>query len=178
MSRARKQAVPGAIKPLPNGRGSERRKIAIGLCCACLLQAQQPPIEPVLPQKSMLERPYLASDVPPVRSGNSGRFANLIRAGVLYLTAQDAIALALENNIDLEVARYNPILAAWNLQRSEAGGALPGVPSASGQAGSVASGQGVAGSQAAAGVSSGGGGGGGGGGNATISQIGPVTQTL
>ncbi len=48
---------------------------------------------------------------------------------MLYLTVQDAIALALENNIDIEVARYNPILAEWQLERSRAGGALPGVPS-------------------------------------------------
>jgi outer membrane protein TolC len=110
---------------------------------------------------------------------NSGRIGDLIRAGILYLTAQDAVALALENNIDLEVARYNPLIAAWNLTRSEAGGALPGVPSAAAQAGSVASGQGVAGSQAAAGVGGGGAAGGGGnGGNATISQIGPIAQTL
>src|SRR5207245_727042 len=78
---------------------------------------------------------------------NSGRLRDLIRAGTLYLTAQDAIALALENNIDLEVARYNPILSVWQLRRAQAGGALPGVPSGASQAGSVASGQGVAGSQ-------------------------------
>ena len=74
---------------------------------------------------------------------------------MLYLTVQDAIALALENNIDLEVARYNPILAEWQVERSQAGGALPGVPSSAAQAGNVASGQGVAGSQAAAGVNTG-----------------------
>src|SRR6202020_342743 len=74
---------------------------------------------------------------------------------------------------------YNPLIAAWNLKRSEAGGALPGVPSAAGQAGSVASGQGVAGRQAAAGGAGGNGGTGtGGAGNATISQIGPVAQTF
>jgi outer membrane protein TolC len=117
--------------------------------------------------------------VPPARLANSDRLRELIRAGTLYLTAQDAIALALENNIDIEVSRYNPAIAAWNLERSQAGGALPGVPSGASQAASVASGQGVAGSQAAAGVGGGGGnGGGGGGGNATISQIGPVTQNL
>lgn len=142
-------------------------------------QAQQLGIAPVVPQKPVVVRSYLAPEVPPVRLANSNRMASLIRAGVLYLTAQDAIALALENDIDLEVARYNPILSQWNLIRSEAGGALPGVPSAAGQAGSVANGQGVAGSQAAAGVSGGGGNaGGGGGGNATIAQIGPVTQVL
>jgi outer membrane protein TolC len=102
-----------------------------------------------------------------------------VRAGKLYLTVQDAIALAIENNIDIEVNRYNPLIDVWNLQRAEAGGPLPGVPSGFSQAGSVATGQGVAGSQAAAGVSTGGG-------NntqnnavnATISQIGPVTPTL
>jgi outer membrane protein len=88
-----------------------------------------------------------------VRLANSPRLSELVRAGTLYLTVQDAIALALENNIDIEVARYNPLIAAWNVTRSEAGGALPGVPSSASQAGSVASGQGVAGSLQAAGQS-------------------------
>src|ERR1700691_6536200 len=78
---------------------------------------------------------------------------------MLYLTVQDAVALALENNLDIEVARYNPIIAEWQLERSRAGGALPGVPSSAAQAGNVANGQGVAGSQAAAGVHTGGKGG-------------------
>ncbi len=52
--------------------------------------------------------PTCRPQVPPVRLQNSGRLANLVRAGMLYLTVQDAIALALENNIDIEVARYNP----------------------------------------------------------------------
>ena len=110
---------------------------------------------------------------------NSPRLNELVRAGTLYLTVQDAIALALENNIDIEVARYNPLLMDWNLTRSKAGGALPGVPSNASQVGAVASGQGVAGSQQAAGVIAPGGstshvqst-------NATISQIGPVTPVL
>jgi len=155
------------------------RLATCGICLIAVLHAQDTSIEPVRPQKPAIVRPYLPPAAPPARLNNSGRLGNLIRAGTLYLTAQDAIALALENNIDLESARYNPIIAAWNLERSQAGGALPGVPSAAGQAGSVASGQGVAGSQAAAGVGGGGGGGaGGGGGNATISQIGPVAQTF
>ena len=124
-------------------------------------------------------RPYLPADVPPIRLGNSPRLRELVRAGKLYLTLQDAIALALENSIDIEIARYNPISLEWRLQRFQAGGSLPGVPSGASQAGTVASGQGVAGSQAAAGVSlTGGNGNGSNAGNATISQIGPVTQTL
>ena len=137
-----------------------RKSIAAALCCAWLVSlapAQQLSIEPVRPAAPVLWRPYLAPDVPPIRMSNSERIRSLIRAGKLYLTVQDAIALALENNIDIEVARYNPILEEWRLQRAEAGGALPGVPSGASQAGSVAAGQGVLGSQQAAGVSSAGG---------------------
>jgi outer membrane protein len=77
------------------------------------------------------------------------------------------------------VARYNPITAAWQLERSQAGGALPGVPSSAAQAGNVANGQGVVGSQAAAGVSySGNGPNSASATNATIAEIGPIAQTL
>ena len=137
-----------------------RKCIAVALCCTwpvSFASAQELSIEPVRPAAPVLWRPYLAPEVPTVRLSNSERLRTLIRAGKLYLTVQDAIALALENNIDIEVARYNPILAEWQLQRAEAGGALPGVPSGATQAGSVAAGQGVLGSQQAAGVSSAGG---------------------
>lgn len=159
-----------------------RRRIQAAICVACSLSlalAQPPSIEALRPKGRFVKRPYEPVEVPPVRLMDSARLQNLIRGGVLYLTAQDAVALALENNIDVEVARYNPLISAWNLERSEAGGALPGVPGGASQVGSVASGQGVAGSQAAAGVSGGGGGGGGGAvGNASVSQVGPVTQNL
>ncbi|MCU1325730.1 MAG: TolC family protein [Bryobacterales bacterium] len=159
-----------------------RQLAAATACCFVTLtqaQAQQLlNIEPVRPSGPFVVRPYKEADVPPVRLGNSGRFANLIRAGKLYLTAQDAIAHALENNIDIEVSRYNLPTLEWRLERAQAGGALPGVPSASSQASGVTSGQGVLGSQQAVGAV------GGNNGiqrqtsNATIAQIGPVTQTL
>jgi outer membrane protein TolC len=150
------------------------------LCVASLTWAQDTAtIEPARPQAPVILRPYLPVTVPPVRLANSPRLQELVRAGTLYLTAQDAIALALENNIDIEVSRYNPFISAWQLERSQAGGALPGVPSSASQAGSVATGQGVAGSQAAAGVSvPGATSTAGRNSNATVSQIGPVTQNL
>jgi outer membrane protein TolC len=152
---------------------------ALAGCFGQLLCAQESVIAPERPFGSVFIRPYKPATIPPVRLGNSGRLQGLIRAGKLYLSPRDAIALALENNIDLEVARYTPLTLAWNLERSEAGGALPGVPSGASQASSVTSGQGVLGSQAAAGVGGGGGSSSGGNaGNATVSQIGPVTQTL
>src|SRR5260370_10640307 len=79
----------------------------------------------------------------------------------------------------MEVASYTAFLSEWRSERARAGGALRGVPRSSSQANSVASGQGVVGRQAAAGVSAGGGNGGAASaGNATVSQIGPVTQNL
>lgn len=159
-----------------------RSVAALGLlftCPASLAQAQQETIAPVRSPAPAIVRSYVAPDVPPVRLANSPRLRELVRAGTLYLTAQDAIALALENNIDLEVARYGPVVAGWQVTRAEAGGALPGVPSNASQAGSVAAGQGVTGSQAAAGVRiAGGGGTNAPTTNASITQIGPVTQTL
>src|SRR5580698_3086341 len=119
-------------------------RFARGLCLLCsasLVWAQEPSIEPIRPSAPIVTRPYQAAQVPPIRLADSSRLAGLIRGGTLYLTAQDAIALALENNIDIEVARYGPLLSAWQLERSQAGGALPGVPSSASQAGSVASGQ-------------------------------------
>jgi len=159
-----------------HGWGWRSRHAVAMFCLASTIWAQD--IAPVRPEAPIIVRPYVAVSVPPIRLANSERLSALVRAGMLYLTAQDAIALALENNIDIEVSRYNPFISQWQLERSQAGGALPGVPSGASQAGSVASGQGVAGSEAAAGVSVPGGRSNGGSSNATVSQIGPVTQNL
>src|ERR1700728_3966598 len=147
------------------------------VCLASFASAQE--IAPQRPQAPIVVRPYLPVTVPPIREANSERLGQLVRAGMLYLTAQDAIALALEDNIDIEISRYNPFISEWNLERAQAGGALPGVPGGASQAGSVATGQGVSGSQTAAGVTAPGASSTGGRtSNATISQIGPVTPNL
>ncbi len=162
-----------------------RDAIVIGLCWlvpATQLFAQSTApigIEPVRSTAPILWRPYEAVEVPPARLANSDRMKLLIRAGKLYLTAHDAVALALENNIDIESARYNGTLQSWNLERAQAGGALPGVPSAASQTSSIQNGQGVLGSQQAAGVTiAGSRGGSSGTTNATVSQVGPVTANL
>ncbi len=49
---------------------------------------------------------YSPKYVPPIDLSSSGRADSLIRAGNMYLSLSDAIALALENNIDIEVSRY------------------------------------------------------------------------
>ena len=124
--------------------------LLLAFCLPAWTQQHQDDINPVRPTGPVILRPYLPATIPPVRLGNSGILHELIRGGILYLTAQDAIALALENNIDIESNRYDA--TGWRLERAQAGGALPGVPTGASLTSSVASGQGVLGSQAAAGV--------------------------
>src|ERR1700733_735250 len=65
--------------------------------------------------------------VSPANLTNTPRLESLIRAGNLYLSAQDVIALALENNIDIAVQRYGPYLAREVLCRAEGGAPLRSV---------------------------------------------------
>jgi outer membrane protein len=130
------------------------------------------------PHGPLLVRSYLPTSTPPVELGNSDHLHSLIRAGRLYLTVQDAIAVAIENNLDLEVDRYGPLSAEWAYQRAQGGGPLRGVTNGNSLVNQSTSGQGVVGSEIAAGLASNNNGGGGGNGGATISQIGPVTQNL
>ena len=76
-----------------------------------------------------LTRPYYAPYVGPVNLANTGRIEALLRAGKLYLSLQDTVALALENNLDIELQRYGPQLADAGILRAKAGGLLRGVPS-------------------------------------------------
>jgi outer membrane protein TolC len=60
---------------------------------------------------------------------NSPRLDSLLRAGKLYLSLQDAIALALENNLDVELQRYAPATAESDLLRAKGGASvLRGIP--------------------------------------------------
>jgi len=74
-----------------------------------------------------LTRAYQRREVAPISLRNSSRLSSLIRAGNLYLSAQDVVALAIENNIDVEVQRYAPLLSQEVLRRAESGGALRSV---------------------------------------------------
>jgi outer membrane protein TolC len=71
--------------------------------------------------------PYASPFVPDPRLDNSGRLQNLIVDGKLMLRLDDAIALALENNLDVEVARYNLPIAQTDYLRAKGGGAVRGV---------------------------------------------------
>lgn len=68
-----------------------------------------------------ITNPYRMREVAKVSFEDSPRLEKLMRAGVIYLSLRDAIALALENNLDIESARYYPKLALSDLQRASAG---------------------------------------------------------
>ena len=65
--------------------------------------------------------------VAPIKLTNSSRLESLVRGGNLYLSAQDVIALALENNIDIAIQRYGPYLAQEVLRRAQGGQPLRSV---------------------------------------------------
>jgi outer membrane protein TolC len=74
-----------------------------------------------------LQNPYQPREVSAVDFRNSGRIGKLIRAGNLYLSLQDAIDLAVENNLDLQLQRFNPRFAEADVLRAKGGGVLRGV---------------------------------------------------
>ena len=71
--------------------------------------------------------PYRRPGVPELFPGNATRLTGLIRDGKLYLTLHDAIALAIENNLDVEVERYNIVLSDTDLVRAKGGGSIRGI---------------------------------------------------
>src|SRR3984957_17863142 len=62
--------------------------------------------------------------VSPATLSNTPRLESLIRAGNLYLSAQDVIALSLENNVDIAIQRYGAFLAREVVRRAQGGGFL------------------------------------------------------
>ena len=70
---------------------------------------------------------YRAAHVPAPTLVNSPRIDTLVHNGVLELSLRDAIALALENNLDLAIARYNIPIAKADVLRTQAGGSFLGV---------------------------------------------------
>ncbi len=70
---------------------------------------------------------YMPSQIPPLNMGNSNRLDALLKGGNIYLSMSDMLALALENNLDIEIQRISPAIADANILRAKSGGALRGV---------------------------------------------------
>src|SRR5260370_1430305 len=72
--------------------------------------------------------PRKAQQVRPVNFENSTRIHDLIRSGNLYLSLSDVLALAVENNLDIELQRFSIPVADTEVRRAKGGGTLRGVP--------------------------------------------------
>jgi len=70
---------------------------------------------------------YSPSNAPEPQLTNSGDLNQFIRDGKLYLSLKDAIRLALQNNLDIAIARYNLPIADMDILRTKAGGVFRGV---------------------------------------------------
>jgi outer membrane protein TolC len=71
--------------------------------------------------------PYTPIGYPQPRLTNTARLGDLMREGKIYLSLNDAITLALENNYDIAIARINLDIADTDLLRARAGASLRGV---------------------------------------------------
>jgi outer membrane protein TolC len=93
-----------------------------------LAQAQiSTPAALEMPKSHNPVNPYMPEHAAQPALTNSPRLDRLIRDGKLYLSLKDAIALALENNLDLAIARYNLPIADTDVLRTQAGGSFRGV---------------------------------------------------
>src|ERR1035438_9168519 len=72
--------------------------------------------------------PYTPRHLAAPNLANTGRMDALMHDGKLYLSLNDAIALALENNLDIAIARYNLNIADTDVLRAQAGAQILGVP--------------------------------------------------
>jgi outer membrane protein len=71
--------------------------------------------------------PYKARYLPPPNLNNTPRIEQLLQNGKLMISINDAVALALENNLDIGIARYNLNIADTDVLRAKAGAAILGV---------------------------------------------------
>jgi outer membrane protein TolC len=71
--------------------------------------------------------PYRPHNVVAPNLANTSRIDSLMHDGKLYLSLNDAIALALENNLDIAIARYNLNIADTDVLRAKAGAQILGV---------------------------------------------------
>jgi outer membrane protein len=116
---------------------------------AATLLAQQAPLDsstqttaPAAPQPAQLYikdyskprsafprvfQPYEAQEVAQPNLANSARIDSLMRDGKIYLSIDDAVALTLENNLDIYIARYNLNIADTDYLRAKSGANVLGV---------------------------------------------------
>src|SRR4051812_2011354 len=85
------------------------------------------PVSLEMPKSRSPFSAYTSATTPEPSLTNSPGLTQLIRDGKLYLSLKDAIRLALENNLDIAIARYNLPIADMDILRTKAGGVFRGV---------------------------------------------------
>jgi len=125
-------AVSGAIQSAIES--AIRRALQVVKTCGILVLAAamagaqtSAPVQFDMPHSHNPFTAYSGSYVPEPVLANSPRLDKLVKDGKLYLSLNDAIDLALENNLDLAIARYNLPIADTDLFRTKAGGSFLGV---------------------------------------------------
>lgn len=108
-------AVAQTAAPTAQGRDGQR------------VVASQPAVKLDLPHSHNPLDTYRPAGVAPANLSNSPRLDTLVHDGLLELSLHDAIALGLENNLDLAIARYNIPIAEADILRTKAGGSTRGV---------------------------------------------------
>lgn len=124
-----------------------RAIVALFLCSLMMAQQQQQQTAPIIQQieddnklpkteKANIQSkssffdfiaPYRSPHAPDVYLGPADRARSLVHDGAIYLSLYDAIALAIENNLDIEVARYNLSIAGTEVLRASGGANLRGI---------------------------------------------------
>lgn len=119
---------------------------AVFVICMSVCVAQEPPAAPSpqnssgahplamvdyskpVPQFPNPIAPYVPRHLPAPDLNNSARIQDLMHDGKIYLSLNDAIALALENNLDIAIARYTLNIADTDILRAKAGASILGTP--------------------------------------------------
>src|SRR5580704_6004106 len=96
------------------------------LCASAQTGSRAPVIENSNDHEKLrfFRSPYQAKKATPSDEQNSPRIYELLRANNIYLSLSDAIALAIENNLDVQAARYQLPIAGTDVLRSKGGGTL------------------------------------------------------
>ncbi len=74
-------------------------------------------------------RVYMPTNISKASFNNSVRLTDLVKDGKIYLSLSDAIALAIENNYDIAIARYDMDIADTDILRTKSGATPLGAPS-------------------------------------------------
>jgi outer membrane protein len=99
------------------------KKISVVFLCLLLLAPSASPAEVF----NWLTQPYVEHPFAPVDLSNSPLIRQLLRSGNIYLSLSDAISLAIQNNLDIQLERYTIPSADTELLRAKGGGLLRGL---------------------------------------------------